>query len=692
MNANNYFEGWKYINAIFSLFQEKAEKSMKNSHIVPRYIFRGISKRFFTESEQIRALNDEIKKKAGDTKGCLHIDENSLLKYLDDKHNNREIQALSFNSNEDIKKCDDKNDEWIYNLIYKNINDKLKNTESCNDITKGKSTEIGLLKGIEKSYHYDYIKPEQIRSGTSVRLRDTEKDYTTIADYLSYTKNLISDFKTNNPTYKDYYDLEILAEMQHKGGASCLVDFSNNFLISLWFAVNDYHEDLGYLFCYDVNADAFIEDNLTYLNNVRCRQNVEDLLRSTRKITSYLVGDKHRFWLWRPSNINGRIARQDSVFVFGVERFLISKHHVEVIPIPPLWKKPILKSLKIFFGTTSDSIYPDVNGFATSNSKITPLGENTLYIRPLVKDGKVNNDLNLVQKGISCLLKGNYRIALDYLLKSRSINSSLYTKTKELKKSTNRLDLLKVKLEETYSIGLCYSKLNTPLLAIDYFEESVRLCIYLIYGIHPQKQIEIEKNDKNIKKKSIKKGANILLPKFYKIIEDYIDTIYDIKNYSQGIRFIRLLLNLSVDSGTQDVLQIVFNCLTILQYLHDNNTKDKKGILLLNKYSPISSFCGIINTHNLIIAEFIKYYDNKATLKEILENKEVANIISTFDSMIKNYSVDTTKDSSLNWIFKDIEDEMTNYFKDSDKIVRYLKELTVKVQKLQYSIQCNKKV
>lgn len=47
---DDYFEGWKYINAVFTLFEEKAKCRIKDSHIVPRHIFRGITKRFFTES------------------------------------------------------------------------------------------------------------------------------------------------------------------------------------------------------------------------------------------------------------------------------------------------------------------------------------------------------------------------------------------------------------------------------------------------------------------------------------------------------------------------------------------------------------------------------------------------------------------------------------------------------------------
>lgn len=44
MYMDDYFEGWKYINAVFTLFEEKVKCRIKESHIVPMYIFRGITK------------------------------------------------------------------------------------------------------------------------------------------------------------------------------------------------------------------------------------------------------------------------------------------------------------------------------------------------------------------------------------------------------------------------------------------------------------------------------------------------------------------------------------------------------------------------------------------------------------------------------------------------------------------------
>lgn len=49
-----YFDnttGWEYISAIFSYFRDIAFLKERTSHIAPKYIYRGITRRYFTESE-----------------------------------------------------------------------------------------------------------------------------------------------------------------------------------------------------------------------------------------------------------------------------------------------------------------------------------------------------------------------------------------------------------------------------------------------------------------------------------------------------------------------------------------------------------------------------------------------------------------------------------------------------------------
>lgn len=107
-----------------------------------------------------------------------------------------------------------------------------------------------------KCEEYKYVPPEYIKSGAAIRMQKLKNR--SHIDYINYIKYLIRDAKIRFPEYtENYSDIEILADIQHKGGASCLVDFSNNFLISLWFATQTNNDDnnFGYLFCYDINSE-----------------------------------------------------------------------------------------------------------------------------------------------------------------------------------------------------------------------------------------------------------------------------------------------------------------------------------------------------------------------------------------------------------------------------------------------------
>ena len=123
-----------------------------------------------------------------------------------------------------------------------------------------------------------------------------------------------------------------------------------------------------------------LEDNISYLNKDRWDYPIEDLLQFTRKTSQYLDEEKFRFWLWEPANINGRIARQDSIFVFGLEKFFVSDHYVDIIAIPPQWKKDIVNTLKTYLGITSETVFPDVDGYAVAHSKTSKLDNVSNYL------------------------------------------------------------------------------------------------------------------------------------------------------------------------------------------------------------------------------------------------------------------------------------------------------------------------
>ena len=51
-----YTDGWDYISAIFYYFENLVKNRNPKSHIAPKFIYRGISRRYYTESRVLENL------------------------------------------------------------------------------------------------------------------------------------------------------------------------------------------------------------------------------------------------------------------------------------------------------------------------------------------------------------------------------------------------------------------------------------------------------------------------------------------------------------------------------------------------------------------------------------------------------------------------------------------------------------
>ena len=76
----------------------------------------------------------------------------------------------------------------------------------------------------------------RIEASAFRRPKETDRDF---EKFLQINRVLISDARLQGYDEKDgrkLKDLEILAEFQHFGAATCLMDFTYNALVALWFA------------------------------------------------------------------------------------------------------------------------------------------------------------------------------------------------------------------------------------------------------------------------------------------------------------------------------------------------------------------------------------------------------------------------------------------------------------------------
>ena len=318
-------------------------------------------------------------------------------------------------------------------------------SESDNQI--GNSPIRYIFRGVTREFDKPFIK-----SGSSVRLSEYRKGYR-YADYINYNKNLVTDARKNFPDdYAKLSDLDVLADIQHKGGATCLVDFSKNILMALWFACSGDYDKEGVLYCYETISDIVGRNNLSVLTMKDSEKPIERLLVETRKCANFRGKYSHKFWMWYPSCINDRIVRQDSVFIFGLEKFDINRHGIRKIIIEPKAKKDILFVLAHCFNISAVTIYHDVDGYADSNAKLKDFIANDR-----------NGNSNAYTDGFDNMLIGNYEIALDFFMQSETRDGGTEIDKKTL-------------IEISYSKAVCYKHLGDKENAIMKYRQTYEFC------------------------------------------------------------------------------------------------------------------------------------------------------------------------------------------------------------------------
>ena len=159
---------------------------------------------------------------------------------------------------------------------------------------------------------------------------------------------------------RSHSDLELLAELQHNGAATCLIDFTTNALVALWFACREELDKDG-------KVAAMATDNTESFSTV----SYQDL---EKPIKEFLYKDE-KLWKWEPSHLSNRIVAQQSIFVFG--EGIIEERHYEKIRIDKNNKGKIREELEKRFGITERHLFSDFTGFALSNAHNRPYSYTT---------------------------------------------------------------------------------------------------------------------------------------------------------------------------------------------------------------------------------------------------------------------------------------------------------------------------
>jgi tetratricopeptide (TPR) repeat protein len=234
----------------------------------------------------------------------------------------------------------------------------------------------------------------EVCSGAARRLLKINSSYKQ-SDFLRYHRNLIDNAKNSIQTSslankKEVYDLEILAEIQHNGGATCLTDFTRNFLIALWFASCDYKKNRtqGRIVAIDLSSSENV-NKIYRINKHRRTDSIESLLVKTTKTIGYRKTFKPRFWIWEPSTFNNRILKQDSIFFFSLSEFIIDNISFIEILIPFRHKEQIIKELDNYFHISAETVFQDFFGYSLEANKVdSPVSQNILNIKTCFDNAK----------------------------------------------------------------------------------------------------------------------------------------------------------------------------------------------------------------------------------------------------------------------------------------------------------------
>ena len=179
-------------------------------------------------------------------------------------------------------------------------------------------------------------------------------------------------------------DLKVLAELQHHGAATNLLDFSRNVLIALWMACSEEFDQDGRIFYADLEK---MEENGV----------VETLgVADAGTITIPELFRKSQIQVWTPERFDGRIQSQSSVFLIAPNE---SRIKFDSILVDKACKKKLLKTLEKRFGLTEVQVYPDLPGFAKANRAQMPYSprQARFYVREAEKAAE-NNDLESARR------------------------------------------------------------------------------------------------------------------------------------------------------------------------------------------------------------------------------------------------------------------------------------------------------
>ena len=284
-------------------------------------------------------------------------------------------------------------------------------------------------------YLFRGVSTERYKIEASAYRRLPEPDRNNPSKLLKINKALIEKAKSLGHDQKNgqqLSDLEILAELQHFGAATCLIDFSRSALVALWFACQQGSRGEANGKVYAVRHDDMVR--LKTVNPELIKKDIDYFLKPDEN-------DRYLQYQWSPKLQNNRIIAQQSVFVFSGAPIEAEAEYV----IKKEIKQEMLISLDKISGINEATIYPDFDGFSRLHAHNKP------YTEPDAQD--------YLESGTEAHQEGNLDDAVEY-----------YTEVIQLEPTDT--SILSVAY---YSRGVAYGEKGEIDLAIENYNNTLKL-------------------------------------------------------------------------------------------------------------------------------------------------------------------------------------------------------------------------
>lgn len=204
--------------------------------------------------------------------------------------------------------------------------------------------------------------------------RNLNKERPNTDDHINYNMQLLEAARLkglHQRGFRELCDLELLAELQHLGAATCLMDFTWNAGVALWFAAREHPDKDGAVIVLDVghsHSHRISTRELDTATDLRTILSVETRLKADFPyetdaqwpMESSLLTEHH--WYWTPEGLNSRIQKQDSVFVFNGSG--VWPEPFSTIPVRRKDKVSLLDELGDLLNISEESLFGDIHGFA----------------------------------------------------------------------------------------------------------------------------------------------------------------------------------------------------------------------------------------------------------------------------------------------------------------------------------------